>query len=69
MFFREASLILIELFLTKQVAQYSKRYPLHVPQSRDLPEPTVIKLDTSYNCFIVSHVAMHWGNLSVIWII
>lgn len=69
MFLIQASLILIELFLTKQAVQYNKRYPLHIPQSRELSEPTVIKHDTSYNCFIVlSHVAMHRGNLSVTWI-
>lgn len=69
MFFIQASLILIELFFTKQAVQCNKSQPLLVPQTRDLSEPTVIKHDTSYNCFIVSHVAMHWGNLSVTWII
>lgn len=64
----QASLILIELFLTKQAEQYNKSFPLLVSQSRELSELTIIKHDTSYNCFIVSHVAMHGGNLSVTWI-
>uniref|UniRef100_A0A8D2MQ48 Solute carrier family 6 member 2 n=1 Tax=Zonotrichia albicollis TaxID=44394 RepID=A0A8D2MQ48_ZONAL len=58
MFFIQASLILIELFLTKQAVQCNKNYPLLVPQSRDLSEPTVIKHDTSYNCFIASRVVI-----------